>query len=74
MKSLFSMDGYLAVIPQIQNVYPPEKDRIGWTFGFKYISGVFEFFTFKNLPEARMQYNRLARAIEDYYNLKGCAK
>lgn len=67
MKSLFSVDGYLAVIPQIQNVYPPEKDRVGWMFGFKYISGIFEFFTYKTLTEARMNYNKLTSAIENYY-------
>ena len=68
LKSIFSMDGYLAVIPHIQNVYPPEKDRLGhWEFGFKYTSGVFEFFSFKTCREARSNYERLAQAIDGYY-------
>ena len=66
--SVFSIEGYLAVIPHIQNVYPPEKDKIGWTFGFKYTSGVFEFFTFKTLSEVRAHYNRLSGAINSYYS------
>ena len=70
MKSLFSIDGYLAVIPQIQNIYPPEKDRAGWCFGFKYVSGVFEFFTYKTLQHARLHYRRLAEAVEAYYTKK----
>ena len=68
MKSTFSIEGYLAVIPHIQNVYPPEKEKTGWTFGFKYTSGVFEFFTFKTLGKARKEYNRLAQAIDEYWN------
>ena len=67
MKATFSIEGYLAVIPHIQNVYPPEKDKVGWTFGFKYKSNVFEFFTFKTLKTARQEYNRLAKAINDYW-------
>ena len=71
-KTLFSIDGYLAVIPHIQNVYPPEKDRhIGWCFGFKYESGVFEFFTYKTIKEARSNYERLAQAIDKYYKKGG---
>ena len=63
------MDGYLAVIPHIQNVYPPEKDRNSyWEFGFKYTSGVFEFFSFKEHEEAWDNYGRLAQAIDEYYN------
>ena len=69
-KSIFSVEGYLAVIPHIQNVYFPEKDRVGWMFGFKYTSGVFEFFTYKTLSEARMQYDRLAQAIDEYWRGK----
>lgn len=68
MKSLYIIEGYGAVIPHIQNIYPPEKTRVGWQFGFKYISGVFEFFTYKTLSEARSHYNELVKTIEEYYN------
>lgn len=67
MKSTFSVDGYLAVIPHIQNVYPPEKEKVGWCFGFKYTSGMYEFFTYKTLQEAQIQYKKLAQAIDSYY-------
>ena len=70
MKSTFSIDGYLAVIPHIQNVYPPEKDRVGWCFGFKYVSGIFEYFTYRTLSEAQTHYNRLSAAIEMHYKRK----
>ena len=70
MKSLFDINGYLAVIPQIQNVYPPEIDNIGWKFGFKYISGVFEFFAYETQSEAKIVYDELAWAIEGYYKEK----
>lgn len=68
MKSTFEIDGYLAVIPHIQNVYPPEEIvNIGWQWGFKYTSGVFEFFTCKTLKEATESYKKLSLAIEEYY-------
>jgi len=67
MKSLYSNDGYLAVIPHIQNVYPPEKINVGWQFGFKYYSGIFEFFPYKTLKECHTHYTKLAKAIDEYY-------
>lgn len=70
MKSLFTIDGYHAVISHIQNIYPPEKDRVGWQFGFKYKSGIYEFFTFKTVREARREYERCAKAVDDFYENK----
>lgn len=69
-KSTFAIDGYLAVIPHIQNVYPPEKDKVGWCFGFKYKSGMYEFFTYKTLQEAKQNRNRLSEAIDKYWGSK----
>lgn len=68
MRSLYMIEGYGAVIQYIQNIYPPEKTRTGWQFGFKYTSGIFEFFTYKTLDEARNRYNELGKAIEEFYN------
>lgn len=70
MKSIFNIKGYIAVIPHIQNIYPPEKDNGVWSFGFKYISGVFEYFNFKTLQQARNEYNRLAQAVNDYWRIR----
>ena len=68
MKSLFCIDGYLAVIPKIQNIYFPEKVETGYQWGFKYESGVFEFFTLKTMPLAREEYDRLAVALDNYWD------
>lgn len=66
-EALHDVEGYLAVIPKIQNVYPPEKTDTGYQWGFKYESGVFEFFTLKTAKRARFEYQRLADAIERFY-------
>lgn len=68
MRSLYMIEGYGAVIQHIQNIYPPEKTRVGWQFGFKYTSGIFEFFSYKTLNEAREHYNKLGKAIEEFYD------
>lgn len=68
MKALWRLDEYSAVIPHIQNIYAPEKDRReGWCFGLKYSSGVFEFFHCKTEDEAERKHRSLADAIELYY-------
>ncbi len=68
MKALYRFEDYSAVIPLIQNVYAPERDRnVGWCFGFKYTSGVFEFFTFKKRSDASAEHDRLITAIEYYW-------
>lgn len=67
MISLFAIEGYLAVIPKIQNIYPPEKAHTGYQWGFKYDSGIFEFFTLQTLFQARSEYNRLSIAVDNYW-------
>lgn len=69
-KSLFEIDGYLAVIQKIQNVYYPEKVTAGYEWGFKYESGIFEFYTLKTLKQALKEYERLGKALEDYWSQK----
>ena len=63
----FEINGYGAVIPHIQNYYPVERCSVGWQFGFKYQSGVFEFFQYKTRTKAIWERKRLIKAIEDYY-------
>lgn len=67
-KAVWSLDEYSAVIPQIQNVYAPERDRReGWCFGLKYSSSVFEFFHCSTEDEARRGHDSLIDAIERFY-------
>ena len=66
-KATLSIAGYLAIVPKIQNVYPVERVDAGWQTGFKYDSGVFEFFVYKTKLEAKNLYLRIKKAIEDYY-------
>ena len=67
MRATLDIDGYLAVVPKIQNIYPPEKMETGWQTGFKYDSGVFEYFVRKTKLESKILYCAIKRAIEDYY-------
>ena len=68
MISVFEFEEYGAVIPHIQNIYSPKPDRdVGWCFGFKYSSGVFEFFSFKTEAEATAQHRRLLDAVDRYW-------
>ncbi len=68
-KATINIRGYLAVISKIQNVYPPEELVIGYQTGFKYESGIFEYFVFEKLDEAELCYKQIEKAIEDYYNV-----
>ena len=67
-KATYLIQGYVAVIPKIQNVYHAEEARrVGWEMGFKYESGIFEFFNFKTKIEAEVVVVKLINAIERYY-------
>lgn len=70
MKATLEIRGYLAVIPKIQNIYPIERVETGWQTGFKYDSGVFEFFTYKSKIEAESAYHRIRKSVDDYYKKK----
>jgi len=71
-KATFEIQDYTAVIPKIQNIYPVEEGgRIGWSFGFKYESGVFEFFHYETATQAEYDWLRLLTAIESYYEVRG---
>jgi len=67
-KATHQIQGYTAVIPKIQNIYPVEEARrIGWEFGFKYESGIFEFFNYKNKNQAEFDRLKLLVAIDYFY-------
>lgn len=69
MNALFTFENYTAVIPHIQNVYGPERDRnVGWCVGFKYQSQVFEFWSFRTIREARKVHAALLAAVDQYWS------
>lgn len=67
--ALFRIDEYVAVIPQIQNLYGPEKEPHvdAWFWGFKYESGVFEFFTLPTHTAASQQFDEMVNAVDAYW-------
>lgn len=52
MTRTYEIRGYGIVLSKVQNYYPVERTTSGWQFGFKYDSGIFEFFDFKTKLEA----------------------
>lgn len=68
-KSTFDIHGYVVVLPQVQNIYPVEKDeqteRFCW--GFKYISGIHEYFYYLTEAKATNIRSRFIDAINNYY-------
>ena len=43
--SIYEINGYGIVLPMVQNYYPVERNGAGgWEWGFKYSSGIFEYF------------------------------
>ena len=73
--ALIGIAGYRAVIPKIQNVYFVEHDENAGSYywGFKYDSGVFEFFHHKTSESARAEYERCCAEIDEYWMRVGLA-
>lgn len=68
MKSLYEISGYGIVLAQVQNYYPVELDDKTETYywGFKYISGIFEFFYYKDVSEADESRHNFINALHNY--------
>lgn len=68
MMGIHEIDGYGIVLVQVQNYYPVEQDSNIFSWGFKYTSGVFEFFHYtdkKKAEESRQDFvNALNRYLE----------
>ena len=64
----FEIKGYHVVLPCVQNVYPAEKYEFYYEWGFKYISGVFEFFSYKTKKEAQKAYDDFVLALNLYWS------
>jgi len=68
MKSTFQIDNrYHAVLPHVQNVYSVEEEKFYWTWGFKYCSGVFEFFSYKTEEEVQKVHSLFVAALDLYW-------
>jgi len=67
MKALFEIEGYHAVLPHVQNVYPVQKDEHNWYWGFKYKSQIFEFLYYKNEKEAEKIHDKFIEALNSYW-------
>lgn len=69
--SLFSavheMNGYGAVLPLVQNYYPVEEDAGIFCWGFKYTTGVFEFFYHQTREKATLQRDKFISALNAWH-------
>ncbi len=68
MKATFKIEGYRAVLPHVQNVYGVEKELDHWFWGFKYISQVFEYFSYRTKEEAQGRHDSFIAALDEYYD------
>jgi len=66
-KHLYEIDGYGVVLPKVQNYYPVEEIDVGWQWGFKYDSGVFESFQYKAEKIACSERWKFIKALEKSY-------
>ncbi len=65
---IFEINGYGCVLPYIQNYYPVETDKPGmYCWGFKYKSGIFEFFYHFKKDEAKKERQLFIKALEAYW-------
>ena len=52
MRNIHEVNGYGIRLSLVQNYYPVEEDAGIWCWGFKYISGIFEFFYYADKDKA----------------------
>ena len=65
LKNLYEIEGYGIVLDKVQNYYPVEEDKPGmYCWGFKYTSGVFEYFYHNSEIEAERERNGFIKALE----------
>ena len=64
---IVEIDGYGCILNNIQNYYPVEIDKPGiWCWGFKYKTGIFEFFSYLTKEEAVREQKHFVVALEEY--------
>lgn len=68
VSGIFEINGYGCVLSQVQNYYPVEIDKPGmYCWGFKYNSGIFEFFYHSVEDEAIKERLLFITALERYW-------
>jgi hypothetical protein len=67
LKCIFEIDGYGCVLPYVQNYYPVEKDKDLYCWGFKYNSGIFEFFYYRKKAKAEKERQQFINVLEAYW-------
>ena len=68
---VYEINGYGVVLSQVQNIYAVEHDKCGCPFwGFKYLSGVFEYFNYKHENEAKRERDMFIHALNEYWRTK----
>lgn len=69
MEAIYEIDGYGIVLAQVQNYYPVEYDEKirAYSWGFKYISGVFEYFHYSKKLMAESQREKFIDVLNSYY-------
>ena len=70
MPATFEIEGYHAVLPHVQNVYPVEKYKFYYEWGFKYTSSIFEFFSYETEEEAQKVHDEFVSALNLYWKGK----
>ncbi len=65
--NVHEVDGYGIVLAQVQNYYPVEDNNQNvYSWGFKYVSGVFEFFHYTNKGDAEKARDDFVVALNKY--------
>lgn len=67
LSAIHEIEGYGIVLPLVQNYYPVEKDAGIWCWGFKYKTGVFEYFHHQTKEVATAQRSLFVAALEEWY-------
>ncbi len=65
--ALHEVNGYGIVLPLVQNYYPVEEDAGVFCWGFKYKTGIFEFFYCETEAKANSQRQEFVRALDAWY-------
>lgn len=67
MLATFEIEGYHVVLPYVQNIYPVEKQKLCYEWGFKYTTGIFESFSYKTKKEAQEIHDGFISALNLYW-------
>lgn len=68
LSAVYEIDGYGIVLPLVQNYYPVEDNEAGgFCWGFKYASGVFEFFHYKQRSRADIERGSFIFALNTWH-------